>query len=361
VLPQDQSSDGRTELDGASSGPRKRKRSKRPQIETLEEFIAHAYSLRGRTVVLTEKLERALGLQGRLPTQARERLLEQSKTDVDLAATRQILIATRGITTYPALRGDLREFVGEVLSRTPILASEELQAFIRNLPGGPSLREALALVLEQGRRSGAPSAKRRAAKAKSNRGGPAYCLAVWAAETRGIPIAALSEALHSALWAPAAQRIRDDIARLRAMTELRDLAGVGAACAIFNARAADQANAALAAQRDSERALHDLEALRARVTELVDSVAERDKKIDSLNKEVQGLKAQHATTLVHASDDYERLRTRMVRRLRADLALLEDGLTAIRRVPPKNHVMDDHASRVADALRSELKQLESEG
>ena len=38
---------------------------------------------------------------------------------------------------------------------------------------------------------------------------------------------------------------------------------------------------------------------------------------------------------------------------------MEEGLHALRRNPPKIHVMDDHAERVLDGLYMEIKELES--
>ena len=61
----------------------------------------------------------------------------------------------------------------------------------------------------------------------------------------------------------------------------------------------------------------------------------------------------------HLHDDLEQQRTRVLRRLKSDSELLNEGLIALRRDPPKVKVMDDHAERVADSLRQEIKRLES--
>lgn len=70
------------------------------------------------------------------------------------------------------------------------------------------------------------------------------------------------------------------------------------------------------------------------------------------------LKASTETEAAHLRDDVELLRTRVLRRLKADVDLLELGLEALRRPEPKVHVMMDSAERVADALRKELKNLQ---
>jgi hypothetical protein len=61
--------------------------------------------------------------------------------------------------------------------------------------------------------------------------------------------------------------------------------------------------------------------------------------------------------LIHALDSREQMRARLVRRLRADIELLDDGLTALDRDPPKIHVTQDHISRVLQSLRAELTLL----
>jgi len=58
--------------------------------------------------------------------------------------------------------------------------------------------------------------------------------------------------------------------------------------------------------------------------------------------------------LIHCQDDLEIMRSRVVHRLKRELTLLESGLDALRRDPPKVHVMDDHADRVIHALKQEL-------
>lgn len=353
-----------SDLTNATAAPAstKPKRGKGPRIESLEQFITHAYSLKGRPITLKSTLERTLATQGKLPADARLRLLGLSDGDVNLQVNRQLLLVARGITAYPTLRGELREYAGEVLLRHSAFSRPELQACIRNLPGAPPIGDAFALLLEP--ESGALSSgsgKRRVKASSANdlKQGTAYCLAVWLAETRGTSTVALGDALFKALWVPAAGRIHDDIGRLRAVTEIRDLAGVGVACIGFSERASEQTRVAVAAEREALRALDELAGLRAAIAALEETIAERDQALAMAKKHIDELRIQHETEMIHGRDDHERLRTRILRRLKADIALLEDGLTAIRRDTPKIHVMDDHASRVADALRQELRQLES--
>jgi hypothetical protein len=73
---------------------------------------------------------------------------------------------------------------------------------------------------------------------------------------------------------------------------------------------------------------------------------------------VAALMTKTDTEAAHLRDDIELLRTRVLRRLKADVELLELGLEGLRRPEPKVHVMMDSAERVADALRKEIKNLQ---
>ena len=69
----------------------------------------------------------------------------------------------------------------------------------------------------------------------------------------------------------------------------------------------------------------------------------------------------HENAKAHWKDDYEQLRGQVLRRLNDELPLLVDGLHALRRDPPKVHIMIDHAERAIEGLESEVKRLRGKG
>ena len=77
-------------------------------------------------------------------------------------------------------------------------------------------------------------------------------------------------------------------------------------------------------------------------------------------EELQNERIERENEIAHLRDDYEQLRGRILGRLREEISLLNEGLHALRRVPPKVHVMVDHAERAIDGLKNELKQLRGE-
>jgi len=68
--------------------------------------------------------------------------------------------------------------------------------------------------------------------------------------------------------------------------------------------------------------------------------------------------SQTNPTVAHLLDDLETMRGTTLRRLTDDVALLREGLHALRRDQPKVHIMVDHAERVIDALTAHIKQLQ---
>jgi hypothetical protein len=79
-----------------------------------------------------------------------------------------------------------------------------------------------------------------------------------------------------------------------------------------------------------------------------------------LDQALQAERRDHEHTRAHLQDDFEQLRTRLLRRIKSEVNLLTEGLHALRRDPPKVHVMEDHAERALDALRKAVKELEDD-
>lgn len=63
--------------------------------------------------------------------------------------------------------------------------------------------------------------------------------------------------------------------------------------------------------------------------------------------------------LAHLQDDYEKMRTRILRRLLADVELLNDALSAAGKTPPRTVVVIDHLERVIEGIQNEIKTLKT--
>lgn len=334
------------------------------EIETFGQFIAHAYGMKGRKVALKGKVERAIAEDPKLTLDEMERAGQLVKEDTVLAVPRQLLLAARAVHGFPALRAGLRGFVRDVLLGHPFFSQPGVEAAVRNLDHAPSPAEVLKVLAVSDKQLLSADAvdAMKAPELEQLRLNAVNCMAVWLADVKSLSIPALSDALFIALWRPRATELEHETARLRALTEIEELAGVGLVCEEYRRQAAEKLSQAEMATREAA-------ALRDRVQRLEQELGEAQEAIEAqaASKEaseaahaaaLESLKASTETEASHLRDDVELLRTRVLRRLKADVDLLELGLEALRRPEPKVHVMMDSAERVADALRKELKNLQ---
>jgi hypothetical protein len=342
--------------------PRVKKGSKKSKaVESLADFIASAYARKGQRVSLKPKTQKLISKNPRLDSSEFEHLSELAHGDITLAVARQLILAALEITN-PVLKGSLREFVGSVLRAHPAFASDELRAALNNLPDGPDVDEALSAVAraDYSKNLGLPEKMRRK---KPNlvalRSNATYCLALWLAETRGISAEELAGHLFDSLWRPDPKAAQNDTARLRLLTEIRDPQAVGTACETFKTHADQMWRAAESARRGEAAALENVRTLTSLVEQLKREVQSKEVQIGTIERAIEEQRQQCEVSLSHLRDDFEKLRSRVLRRIREDVSLLDEGLHALRRDPPRVHVMDDHAERAVARLRSEIKELEA--
>jgi hypothetical protein len=248
--------------------------------------------------------------------------------------------------------------------RHPAFASADVQAALRNLPEAPPASEALLAVLAYAPTVVEGKEPLKPADLQSLRRNAAHLLATWLAGTRGLNADDMASLLFQAIWAPAARELADDNARLRALTEVEQPAGVGLACQRFRQQAIEARAAQDQAQREvsglrqqvagldaqHQQVQSELEAARAELMALRESTA----------AELTELRNQHEVERVHLRHGQEQLRGRLVRRLEESLEMLEVGLTALRNKTPRVEVMVERAEHVVDALRAETTNLKGD-
>jgi len=350
---------------GDGVGPKETKK-KAGDIETLEDFIRYTYGLKGRKPALKPKVEKSMAGAARIDDAARERLLALATEDPGLAALRQLLLVLRDSTAYPGLRAALRDFVRTALLASPFVRGTPIEPIVRNLDDAPSPSVGLRQVLESPKvRLGEEAAANiKDADFAELKISAANCLATWVAEIKGLAEPEVSELLQTSLWGPAAAKIEDGTARLRAITEITDPANTGIACSGFQQAASEARELAAARQRE-------LSELRGKLTDSEKELAAVRHELGLLRESLDAAQAAHAeesarlrsaaeVDVSHLRHDLEQLRTRVLRRLKADVDFLETGLEALRAPEPKIHVMEDRAQRAADALRAEIKNLQEE-
>jgi len=96
------------------------------------------------------------------------------------------------------------------------------------------------------------------------------------------------------------------------------------------------------------------------LAEAESQLEESRSKARTLESELVQMRERYDTDTAHLRDDIEAIRGRVRARLNDEVTLLDEGLHALRRDPPKVHVMVDHAERAIDGLKREIKSLDRE-
>lgn len=354
----------------ASTKPEKGRKqpSSKPktEISNLEQFIAHAYGLKGRKVPLKPKVERQIAQDPRLSDEARARLSELSAIDKFFAVPRQLLLVSRQVSGYPALRAALRDFVRDRMLGHPLFSRSGIEAAVRNLDDAPPPAEVLKqLVLSTKAVFPEEQAKSlKDAELEQLRTNAVYCMAAWLADAKGLAVASVIDMLYAALWAPKAKELGSDTRKLEALTSIAEFGGVGLACEDYRRQASERLLASEAAAREAESLrvqVANLKSELAAATAAAEQTQTEWKSTETaLKAQLESIRAEAETKATHLRDDLEQQRTRLLRRLDADVHMLEQGLQALTRDPPKVHIMVDHAERVTDALRQEIKKLQGD-
>lgn len=339
---------------------------KKPKAEpeTLEQFIEYAYGRKGQELKLKPKVEKQIAQNARLDDAALSRLLQVAKGDTLLAVPRQILLVSQEVTGRPDLKAALTSFVSNVMVRHPVFSDTGVQGALRNLPDGSSPAEALARVA-----AFEPPPSENAEPVKGNdlrdlRNNAVRLFVTWLGVNRSLNSEELSSLLFQVVWQPAAKDLADDNARLRALTDIRQAAGVGLACQRFRQQAIEARTQQDQAQREATSLRDRLSAAETQLSDTAEQLAAVRAELQALREsaaaEMVALRRQHADERTHLQHELEQLRGRLVKRLTDSVDMLEVGLSALRKDTPRVPVMVERAEHVVDALRAEVQALREE-
>lgn len=348
-----------------SAHPANQKRRKpKVTVESIEQLINLAYQKKGKPIPLSKSLSRKLGDAPPMADFERERLLTIAQKDINLAVARQLLVTAISLAPTNKLREILRCFVRDVLLKHPAFATDEIQAFVRNFSDSIEPSRALELILV----ANYPLAedldgKKGDAKTEMNkrRKFVAACFAVWLVLTKKMPPKIVLKLLYPAVLKPETDKIKGEGRRVSQMFDLTDPARVAVACSAYEELLNEEASRADTAARIYEAEARKVLQLSSDLKKAEDRIANQDIFIRELEELIEEEKNKARTEALHYRDDYEKLRGRVLRCLKSETTLLDEGLQALRRTPPKAHVMLDHADRAIGNLKNEIRNLESEG
>lgn len=117
---------------------------------------------------------------------------------------------------------------------------------------------------------------------------------------------------------------------------------------------------AAAAREAEERARLRVELTQASLDEANRLLESEKLRTTALEEQLQRERLEYEDQKAYLRSDYEELRGRVLHRLRQEVTLLDEGLHALRKQPPKVHVMEDHAERAIDGLKKEIARIKGE-
>lgn len=352
--------------EGKSEATKSEAAGKKPKAEpeTLEQFIEYAYGRKGQPLTLKSKVEKQIAQNARLDDAALSRLLKLAKGDTLLAVPRQILLLSQEVTGLPSLKAALTSFVSNVMLRHPVFSDAGVQGALRNLPEGLPPAEALARVAAFEPSPSAEAEPLKGGDLRDLRHNAVRLFVTWLAVNRSLNSEESSSLLFQVVWQPAAKDLADDNARLRALTDIGQAAGVGLACQRFRQQAIEARTQQDQAQREAASLRDRLSAAEAQLADTAQQLESARAELQALREgsaaEMEALRRQHAVEKTHLQHELEQLRGRLVKRLTDSVDMLEVGLSALRRETPRVPVMVERAEHVVDELRAEVQELREE-
>lgn len=329
--------------------------------ETFEQFIEYAYGRKGQKLVLKPRVEKQISQSLSKEQGFLARLLDLAKQDKLLAVPRQLLLISKEVQGYPTLKNSFVQLVSNVMLRHPIFAHQMLQDAINNVGETISMSAALKKVADyeptadEGREDLKPS------ELQTLKGNALNLLTIWFAISRSPSLDELTTLLYEAIWQPEARKLENDTERLAAITEVKDIAGVGFACHRFEQKASSAWFSATQAQNETVSLRQKLELLQEKLASAEDKINALQSEFNALSQssssEIQGLKMQHQVEKTHLKHELEQLQGRLVKRLTDSVEMLDVGLSALRKSEPRVSVMVERAEMVVDALRSQIDEL----
>lgn len=290
----------------------------------------------------------------------RAECLRLSAGDYTLDRTRQLLTISMTFTSVgPFLK--IADFVRDVLKDHPAFQEPPVQRCLAGPSESSSEEYALRILASQKYPSlqwppGTPPLKKaQIAKCKSN---ALQCLILlfWLGGEKSIP--ELIDRLRKNLWRSVPTGKSPDNRRLAAfLMQTRE----PASAIVYDLMKleTERAMSALTAVREDEQnAVRRAQKAEHRLTDALSKIEEQEIEIADLENKLKALEQDFSNNRAVSGDRYESLRGRVLGKLRSELSLLDEGLHALRRDPPKVYVMIDHAERAIDTLKREIAELE---
>ena len=336
------------------------KRAKRPPIRTFAELIQTTYGMKAGVKTLQKTDTKALLSAPALNESDRGEFLELARADKTLEKTNQLMLLSVR-SEAPKIANALREFAREVLKRHPLFQRQGMAGLLTN-PQSMSMDTAVGTLIATDvtlltEHNDNPLPKNQVDRCRTN---AVRCLLLLLWATQGISVLRIQRCLQKHVWSPKARRHRSEKQKLEALVTSRDPSTASVTFTLLEERLREQEQRTQSAARAEERAQTRNRQLEQQITQLEDKLRHTTAECEQLRQERHKLRETHTTNEARWRHEYETLKGQTLRRLNEDSSLLEEGVQALQREPPKVGVMIDHAERAIDGLKRAAERIRRE-
>jgi hypothetical protein len=336
------------------------------EIKSISQLFAYAYSRAGRVFSIAPAVAKILYRDDTDYNVLAEGIARLATSDPLFDVPPKILSAIDRATIQGRTRITLLRLAVVPMLTHPGLASAEIAAALPDQPS-PDQDMRLRSVREAIDRFSAEQlgvAKLKPADRRNLKSNVVLSVALYLAMRQGWSSHALAECLNAHLWQEelAQPKFRAQRALLADSTTP---AALGLVAKAWGARLDEQARQVLEAQVGAQAAYQARDEALGRADDLAAAkkgaeaiLAQREREIARLERDLATAGEQRRVDRSHAVDDRESLRTQVIRALDPLPGLLEDGLHALQN--DSGQVTEEFMERVMDALRAELEQLRND-
>ena len=351
-------------------GSKQARSTKRKRVGSVADLISGWYgNAKKKTLKAPTKAEmRAISTAWRLDESQERHLVKLASVDRTLDKTRQLLLLIVGMQEG-AVASTMQGFAKLVLQKHPVFHTPSFTGIFRDTDAAPNPNDVLderdvaklvhLIMSNELRRlfTTEELGRKRKGELARCRHNAVCCTLIWLYLTEQIRLGKAVDCVREHIWTPAVGRNMTESEMLRTVMSARDVAAAGVASMLLEAQLRDQAASVSAARAAERRAAERAGNADAKLAEVRGQLVEALESNGILKKQLERERGERADETAAGRDEYQQLRGGVLRRLREEVSMLEDGLRALKRDPPKVGVMVDHGERVLDGLRREIERL----
>lgn len=335
-----------------------------PPCRSVFELLRRAYDPGAKRRLGVSKGEQAAVAEGPCLTETeRDEILLLAREDTTLERTRELLLLLAEGSGLGAASATVRSFVGNVLRQHPAFRHETLVASIEapipELQLQETARALYTLILKSLLRSEVESAFPKKVRQRCRRNA-FHCLLLWWREDHGLSVTDLQRLLLATCWGELLAGQKTETKRLRTLFLSRDPDAAAVAMAGMQDEAVGWARRTDVARQTAAELRGHVADLQGKIASLTEDLERERQDGQATFRTLQAERQEWVHERSHRVDQYEALKGRVLHRLKKEAGLLDEGLQALRRNPPKVHVMDDHAERAIEGLKREIELIREE-